>query len=71
MQTLTTRAALRSLLTKQELLIIWLKAGYSKEERSRMKYRLERSQLSLDKMEEVLEKCGFTVAVEKAWNSPK
>lgn len=67
---LTTHLALRYLLNDEDMLLTWLRAGYSREERSRMKYRLERDQLSLDKIEEVLEKCGFTVAQEKMWHKP-
>ncbi|GAB2571812.1 hypothetical protein [Spirosoma areae] len=70
MAKLTTHLALRMLLTHEEFLLRWLRAGYSKEDRSRMKYRLDHEQLTLDKMEEVLEKCGFTVAIEKQWNTP-
>lgn len=70
MAKLTTHLALRLLLTDEDYLLRWLKAGYSKEDRARMKYRFDRDQLTLDKIEEVLEKCGFTVAVEKQWNKP-
>lgn len=62
--------ALKKLLTSEDYLLIWLKAGYTKEERSRFKYRLDNDQLTLDKIEEVLERCGFTVAQEKLWNTP-
>lgn len=70
MAKLTTHLALRKLLTDEDYLLTWLKAGYSKEDRSRMKYRLDHDQLSLDKMEEVLAKCGFTIAQKTTWNKP-
>ena len=70
MAKLTTQLALRKLLNDEDYLLNWLKAGYTKEDRARTKYRLDRDQLSLDKMEEILEKCGFTVAVEKQWRTP-
>lgn len=70
MAKLTTHLALRKLLTDEEYLLRWMKAGYSKDDRSRIKYRLEHDQLSLKKIEEILVKCGFTVAQEKIWQTP-
>lgn len=70
MAKLTTHLALRKLLTDEEYLLRWLRAGYTKDDRSRTKYRLDHDQLSLDKIEEILEKCGFTVAQEKMWQTP-
>lgn len=71
MAKLTTHLALRRLLNDEDYLLRWMQAGYSKEDRARFKYRLDHDQLSLDKIEEVLENCGFTVAVEKQWNLPQ
>ncbi|RYC69756.1 hypothetical protein [Spirosoma sordidisoli] len=71
MAKLSTQLALRVLLTDDDYLRTWLEAGYTKEDRSRLKYRFDRDQLSLDLMEEILTRCGFTVAVEKQWNRPQ
>lgn len=70
MARLTTRQALKLLLTDEYYLLAWLKAGYTKAARSRLKYRLEHEQLSVEKMEEVLSRCGFSAVQEKIWRKP-
>lgn len=70
MATYSTRKALRLLLFEEDYLRTWLKAGYSKDDRSRFRYRLQNDELTVDKMEEILERCGFRVAQEKMWNKP-
>lgn len=67
---LGTRLSLRKLLNDEDYLLIWLQAGYTKKDRSRMKFRLRKDQLSQEKIEEVLTTCGFTVAQEKLWQTP-
>lgn len=70
MATFSTRNALSQLLNKEDYLLTFLKAGYTKDDRSRFRNRLKNEELSLDKMEEILVKCGFRVAQEKKWTKP-
>lgn len=71
MAKLGTHLALKKLLSEAEYELLWLRSGYSKQARARLKGRLEKDELSLNKMEEILENCGFTVIQEKQWQTPK
>lgn len=66
----TTLQAIEKLIRDEDCLLILMKAGYSREDRSRFRFRLDKDMLSLDKMEEILQKCGYTVAQEKRWQKP-
>lgn len=66
----TTLQAIEKLIRDEDCLLILMKAGYSREDRSRFRFRLDKDMLSLDKMEEILQKCGYTVAQEKRWTKP-
>ena len=71
MAQLTTDRAMRMLLIGEEHLLTWLRAGYTKAQRSNYLRRLDNDQLSQQKREEILTRCGFTVKQEKTWNKPK
>ncbi|UHG93441.1 hypothetical protein [Spirosoma oryzicola] len=71
MATFNTNNALRLLLYEEEYLQYWLDAGYTKADRARTRHRFKNDQLSLDLIEEMLDKCGFKVAQEKKWNKPQ
>jgi len=70
MAKLTTSQALTRLLTDDDYLLTWMQSGYSREDRSRLKYRLIRGKLSTEKMEEILLRCGWLVVTEKQWQKP-
>lgn len=71
MAQLTTTTALHQLLNSEDTLPTWLKAGYTKPQRQQFRLRLERGMLTQDKMDEILQKCGYTIAVEKQWKRPE
>ncbi|WP_461102164.1 hypothetical protein [Spirosoma koreense] len=67
MAKLTTRQAIRLLLTSDDYLEHFLKSGYSMEYRRQLRHRFKQQALSMQIQEELLIKCGFTVAQEKQW----
>ncbi|CCH01646.1 hypothetical protein FAES_3639 [Fibrella aestuarina BUZ 2] len=67
---MTTQQAITLLLTSDEYLADWLRAGHSRMDRSNYKRRLKEGKLSLEKQDELLESVGFVVKQVKIWTKP-
>lgn len=70
MARMTTIKALERLLHDEDYLALFLKAGFKREDRHTFRHRLDNGQLSTERMEAILNRCGAVVVQEKAWKLP-
>ena len=70
MAKLTTEKAVWRLLIGEDYLLLWLRSGFTKAYRRKCLHLLNKDELSVRIQEKILAQCGFSVVVEKQWETP-